>query len=63
MVEVSLYDWIWGIGLFEDDFRVWNELIWKGKNLFGKILIIVRERLRCDIENVGFYGDLNDLDF
>lgn len=57
MVEVSLYDWIWGIGLFEDDFRVWNELIWKGKNLFGKILIEVRDRLRNDIENVNFNGN------
>lgn len=30
LVEVSLIDRIWGIGLLEKDKRVWNKEIWRG---------------------------------
>lgn len=45
LVEVSLYDKIWGIGLCKNDLRVWSKLIWLGKNLLGEILIRVRDKL------------------
>lgn len=46
IVEASPYDIIWGVGLLEDDDLILDEKNWRGKNLLGKALMEVRERLR-----------------
>jgi ribA/ribD-fused uncharacterized protein len=45
LVEASPYDIIWGIGMSEEDDMILDEKNWKGKNLLGKALCEVRERL------------------
>jgi hypothetical protein len=50
LVEASPYDKIWGIGLSADDPRAMDPKQWKGKNLLGKVLTMVRERLlECEL--------------
>ena len=46
IAEASPIDCIWGIGMAETDEGVKNPLNWKGKNLLGKILMDVRDKLR-----------------
>lgn len=46
IVEASPYDKIWGIGLAENDKNIKNPLLWKGENLLGYALMIVREKLK-----------------
>lgn len=46
LVEASPFDYIWGVGLGEDDPRILEPKQWKGLNLLGKVLMEVREHLR-----------------
>lgn len=45
LVEASPVDKIWGIGLAEDDPRALNRDAWLGKNLLGKVLTEIREKI------------------
>ena len=48
LVEASPRDSIWGVGLSASDPEVTNPEKWKGLNLLGFALMIVRARLRAD---------------
>jgi len=45
IVEASPEDPIWGIGLHYDDDDVLDESKWKGENLLGKSIMVVRSEL------------------
>ena len=45
LVEASLYDKIWGIGMFEDDKNIVDPKLWQGKNLLGFALMEARDQL------------------
>jgi len=45
LAEASPYDKIWGIGLSIDDPRIYNVGTWRGLNLLGKCLMIIRKQL------------------
>jgi ribA/ribD-fused uncharacterized protein len=45
LVEASPYDKIWGIGLAASDPRAQDPTQWKGQNLLGKILTVLRDEL------------------
>lgn len=57
LVEASKFDDIWGIKLAVDDDRVLNKANWKGKNLLGKALMAVREKIASMPENWVYYGE------
>lgn len=45
LAEASWNDKIWGIGLHIENDDCWDQKLWKGKNLLGKVLMEVREYL------------------
>ncbi len=45
IVECSVKDIIWGIGLSMNDTNRFDKSKWKGKNLLGYTLMLVREQL------------------
>lgn len=46
IVEASPVDPIWGIGLHQDDEEAQDKTKWKGKNLLGEILTVLRNEIR-----------------
>ncbi len=46
IVEASLYDKIWGVGLHWKDDAILDKSNWKGENLLGKILMEVRNKIK-----------------
>ena len=54
-VEASLWDVLWGIGLYANDPRALHRKTWKGKNWLGFILTELREEFfaaeMCDEPN------------
>ena len=45
LVEANPRDWIWGVGLALDDPQVREPSAWKGTNLLGRVLTLVRAEL------------------
>lgn len=45
LVEASVTDNIWGIGMGENNPDVANAAKWKGKNMLGKALMEVRDQI------------------
>jgi ribA/ribD-fused uncharacterized protein len=45
LVEASPVDNIWGIGMAEDDVNIEHPMCWKGLNLLGQAITIVKQEL------------------
>jgi ribA/ribD-fused uncharacterized protein len=53
LVEGSLHDTIYGVGLYWNDDRILDEANWCGTNLLGIALMTVRARLAEDKHSIG----------
>jgi ribA/ribD-fused uncharacterized protein len=51
LVEASPYDTIWGIGLKATDERATDITQWRGENLLGFSLMIVRDKFLMNNKN------------
>ena len=51
LVEASPLDNIWGIGMAEDDVNIEHPMCWKGLNLLGQAITIVKQELIREITN------------
>lgn len=45
MVEASPYDQIWGIGMGEEESGIDNPMNWKGQNLLGWVITLVKHHI------------------
>lgn len=45
LVEANPRDWVWGAGLSESDAGIGRPSEWRGTNLLGRILTLVRQEL------------------
>lgn len=50
LAECAVKDCIWGIGLSMNDPKRMNTANWRGKNLLGYSLMMVRDKLRNSVE-------------
>ena len=46
LAEASPYDLVWGIGFGAQDDRALDQTNWRGQNLLGQVLMLVRAALR-----------------
>jgi len=46
IVEASPYDLVWGIGWHQNDAEALDRKLWRGKNLLGEILTVLREEIK-----------------
>ena len=49
LAECAVKDRIWGIGLSMKDKNRFERGCWKGQNLLGYALMLVRERIKCGV--------------
>ena len=45
LVEASLYDKIWGVGLWANDPKIQSRETWEGENLLGQVLTKLRDSM------------------
>ena len=48
LVEVNPHDIVWGIGLSEKDKDRFHRSKWRGENLLGRILTLIRDQMQAE---------------
>ena len=46
IIEASPYDAVWGVGMSKDDKNIENPHLWRGENLLGFALMVVRDQVK-----------------